>query len=73
MNLPSEQATTVYHYIYAEQTVLNILYFLSTLNNWFNLDINKRNSVLISLFKCRLLSFIRPSQIAYTIFSTLKD
>ena len=34
----------------------------SALNDWFNLDINIRNSESISLFKCRLLSFICPSQ-----------
>ena len=37
-------------------------FFPSTVNDWFNLDINIRNSELISLFKCRLLSFIRPFQ-----------
>ena len=37
-------------------------FFPSTLNNWFSLDINIRNSDLISLFKSRLLSFIRPVQ-----------
>ena len=35
-------------------------FFPSALNDWFNSDINIRNSVLISVFKCRLLSFIRP-------------
>ena len=37
-------------------------FFPSTLNNWFSLDINIGNSVSISLFKSRLLSFIRPVQ-----------
>ena len=32
----------------------------STLNDWFSLDINIRNSDSISLFKSKLLSFIRP-------------
>ena len=41
----------------------------STLNDWFNLDINIRNSESITLFKCRLLSFIRPVQNSiYNIF-----
>ena len=31
-----------------------------TLNDWFSLDINIRNSESISLFKSKLLSFIRP-------------
>ena len=34
----------------------------STLNDWFSLDINIRNSESISLFKSRLLSFIPPVQ-----------
>ena len=37
-------------------------FFTSTLNDRFNLDINIRNSESITLFKCRLLSFIRPVQ-----------
>ena len=37
-------------------------FFPSTLNGLFQLDINKRNSDWISLFKSRLLSFIRPNQ-----------
>ena len=34
----------------------------TTLNDWFSLDINIRNSDSISLFKSRLLSFIHPVQ-----------
>ena len=37
-------------------------FFPSTLNEWFRLDINIRNSESISLLKSRLLSFIRPNQ-----------
>ena len=37
-------------------------FFPSTLNDWFSLDIHIRNSDSISLFKSRLLSFIRPVQ-----------
>ena len=37
-------------------------FFPSTLNDWFQLDINIRNSESISPFKSRLLSFIRPNQ-----------
>ena len=37
-------------------------FFSSTLNDWFSLDINIRNSELVSLFKSRLLSFILPVQ-----------
>ena len=37
-------------------------FFPSTLNYWFSLYINIRNSDSISLFKSRLLSFIRPVQ-----------
>ena len=37
-------------------------FFPSTLNDWFRLDINIRNSGSILLFKSRLLSFICPNQ-----------
>ena len=44
-------------------------FFPSTLNDWFKLDINIRRSESISLFKSRLLSFIRPIQNSiYNIF-----
>ena len=35
-------------------------FFPATLNDWFNLDISIRNSESLSLFKNRLLPFIRP-------------
>ena len=44
-------------------------FFPSTLNDWFKLDGNIRNSKSISIFKSMLLSFIRPVQsIIYHIF-----
>ena len=44
-------------------------FFPSTLNNWFNLDDTIRNSESVSIFKNRLLSFIRPIQSnVYNIF-----
>ena len=44
-------------------------FFSSTLNGWFNLDDNIRNSESISLFKSKLLSFIRLVQTnIYSIF-----
>ena len=44
-------------------------FFPSTLNDWFNLDIKIRNSESLSVFKSRLLSFIRPVQNSiYNIF-----
>ena len=44
-------------------------FFPSAPNNRFNLDINIRNSESITLFKCRLLSFISPVQNSiYNIF-----
>ena len=44
-------------------------FFPSTLNDWFNLDLNIRNSESISIFKSKLLSFIRPVQTnIYNIF-----
>ena len=46
-------------------------FFPTTLNDWFNLDINIRNSESFTLFKCRLLSFICPVQNSiYNIFDT---
>ena len=47
----------------------NNSFFPSTVNDWFNLDVNIRTSESISLFKCTLLSFIRPFQNSkYNIF-----
>ena len=44
-------------------------FFPSTLNDLFNLDLNIRNSESISIFKSRLLSFIRPVETnIYNIF-----
>ena len=37
-------------------------FFPCTLNDWFNLDVSIRNSKSISVFKSKLLSFIRPVQ-----------
>ena len=37
-------------------------FFPSTLNDWFKLDNNIRNSESIEIFKSKLLSFIRPVQ-----------
>ena len=37
-------------------------FFPCTLNDWFNLDVSIRNSESISIFKSKLLSFIRPVQ-----------
>ena len=46
-------------------------FFPSTLYDWFSLDINIRISDSISLFKSRLLSFIRPVQNkTYNIFDS---
>ena len=41
----------------------------STLNVWFNLDLNLRNSESVSVFKSKLMSFISPVQTnIYNIF-----
>ena len=46
-------------------------FFPFTLNDWLNLDADIRNSESISIFKSRLLSFIRPVQRnIYDIFDT---
>ena len=62
MKQPSEQGITIFRLTIVERTFLIILFFPSTLNGWFGLYINIRNSESISLFKSRLLSFIRPNQ-----------
>ena len=47
-------------------------FFSCTLNNWFRLDINIRNSESILLFKSRLLAFICPNQSnIYNIFDPI--
>ena len=44
-------------------------FFPATLNDWFILDLNIRNSESISIFKSMLLSFIHPVQTSlYNIF-----
>ena len=62
MNQPPEQETTVYPSSTVEQIVSSTLFFPSTLNDWFNLDLNVRNADSVSLLKSRLLSFIDPVQ-----------
>ena len=57
-----EQEATVYPPSIAEQIVSSTLFFPSTLNDWFNLDLNVRNADSVSLLKSRLLSFIDPVQ-----------
>ena len=45
---------------------------LSTLNDWYKLDETLRNSESISIFKSRLLSFIRPLKSnVYNIFDPI--
>ena len=62
MNQPSEQGTTVYPPSTVEQIISSTLFFPSTLNDWFNFDLNIRNAESVSLFKSKLLSFIQPVQ-----------
>ena len=62
MNKPLEQGIVIYKATIVKQTVSGIFFFPSTLNDWFKLDENIRNSESISIFKCRLLPFIRPVQ-----------
>ena len=56
MKQTPEQETTAYPLSTAEQIVSSTL-FPSTLNDWFNLDLNIRNSESISIYKSKLLSF----------------
>ena len=47
-------------------------FFPSTLNDWYKLDETIRNSESISIFKSRLLSFIRPLESnVYNIFDPI--
>ena len=62
MKQTPEQETTVYPLSTTEQIVSSTLFFSPTLNDWFNLDLNIRNSESISIFKGKLLSFVRPVQ-----------
>ena len=69
MKQTPEQETAVYLLSTAEQIVTSTLFLPSTLNDWFNLDLNIRNSKSISIFKSKLLSFFRPVQTSiYNIF-----
>ena len=45
-----------------EQIISSTLFFPFTLSHWLKLDLNIGNSESISLFKSKLLSFIRPDQ-----------
>ena len=62
MNKPLEQGIIIYQATNVKQTVSSIFFLRSTLNDWFKLDENLRNSESIAIFKSRLLSFIRPVQ-----------
>ena len=66
MKQPSEQEITIFRLTVFEWTVPSIL------NDCFRLDINIRNSELISLFKGMLFSLIRPNQSnIYNIFGPI--
>ena len=70
-----EQETIVYPLSTAEKIVSSTLFFPSTLNDWFNLDLNIRNSESVSVFKSKLLSFsflFAQFKLTYTIFLTQK-
>ena len=56
MNQPSEQGTTVYPLSTVEQIVSSTLFFPSTRNDWFILDLNIRNAKSVSLFKSSVKS-----------------
>ena len=67
MKQASEQETTVYPLSTTEQNVSST--FPSTLKDWFSLDLNIINSESVSIFKSKLLPFIRRVQInIYNIF-----
>ena len=54
--------------------LFRVLFFPSTLNDWFILDLNMRNLESILIFKSTLLSFIPAVQTdIYKIFLTQKD
>ena len=50
---------------YQHKKLPNSNFFPSTLNDWSNFDDSIRNPETISIFKNRLLSFIRPVQSKY--------
>ena len=54
MKQTPEQETTVYPLSTAEEIVSSTIFFPSTLNDWFNLDLNIRNSESISVFKSKI-------------------
>ena len=58
-----------YTHLQLPNRLFQVLFFPSTLNDWFNLDLNIRNSDSNSIFKSKLLSFIRQVQTnIYNIF-----
>ena len=69
MKQTPQQGTKLYPPSTAKQIVSSIFFFPSTLNDWFNLDLNIISSDSISIFKSRLLSLIHPIQTnIYNIF-----
>ena len=69
MKQTPEQETAVYSLSTAEKIVTSTLFLPSTPDDWFNLDLNIRNSESISIFKSKLLSFICPVPTSiYNIF-----
>ena len=59
--------------LYKCQTNCFKFFFPSTLNDWFNLDINIRNSDQLPYSNVGYYLLFIQFKIAYTIFSTLKD
>ena len=65
----SINCTPPFHY---RTDFFKFYFFHSTLNDWYKLDETIKNSESISIFKSRLLSFIRPLQSnVYNIFDPI--
>ena len=62
MNKLLKQGIIVYQFTIVLWRVSRILFFPSTLKDWFSIDESIRNSETISTFKNRLFSFIRLFQ-----------
>ena len=61
-----EQEATVYPPSIAEQIVSSTLFFPSTLNDWFNFDLNIRNSESTPTFKVSCFFLVQTN--IYNIF-----
>ena len=63
------QEIFIFQVTIVKQSILNLIFFSTSLEKWFHLDPSIRNSDTIIAFKQKLLLFIRPSEnIIFDIF-----